>query len=99
MTDPNQVHHESNRAFYDRIAGAYDLLSDASEREARLTGIEALDLKPGEQGLELGCGTGNDLSALASRVGPTGRVFGIDISPRMLGVAREKLAKNPPSAP
>lgn len=99
MTDASTIHHESNRAFYDRIAGAYDLLSDASERAARLVGIEALDLKPGEQVLELGCGTGNDLPTIASRVGSSGRVFGLDISPRMLDVAKGKLEKNPPSAP
>jgi demethylmenaquinone methyltransferase/2-methoxy-6-polyprenyl-1,4-benzoquinol methylase len=99
MADPNQAHHESNRAFYDRIAGAYDLLSDASERQARLTGIDALDLKPGELVLELGCGTGNDLLTLASRAGPAGRVFGVDISPGMLDVTRAKLDKNPLSAP
>lgn len=99
MADRNTVHHESNRAFYDRIAGAYDLLSDASERDARLTGIEALDLKPGEHVLELGCGTGNDLLTIASRVGPAGRVFGIDISTRMLDVTREKLKRHPPPAP
>jgi len=99
MTDRNTIHHESNRAFYDRIAGAYDLLSDASERAARLVGIEALDLKSGEHVLELGCGTGNDLLTIAPRVGAAGRVFGIDISPRMLDVAREKLAKSVPLAP
>lgn len=99
MNDLRQLHHESNRAFYDRIATAYDLLSDASEREARMAGLEALGLRPGEQVLELGCGTGNELLDIASRVGPKGRVFGLDISPRMLEVAREKIEKNPPAAP
>jgi demethylmenaquinone methyltransferase/2-methoxy-6-polyprenyl-1,4-benzoquinol methylase len=90
--------HESNRAFYDRISEAYDLIADSNERAARLVGIRALALQPGESVLELGFGTGNEILDLASGVGGTGTVHGIDISPGMLRVARRKVEKARPAA-
>lgn len=90
MSDP--AHHDNNRSFYDRISSAYDLLADANERAARLTGVQALSVHPGENVLELGFGTGNEVIDLARLVAPTGRVAGIDISPGMLAVAQKKLA-------
>jgi demethylmenaquinone methyltransferase/2-methoxy-6-polyprenyl-1,4-benzoquinol methylase len=91
MSGPAE-HHESNRAFYDRISSAYDFMADASERPARVAGLEALDLQPGERVLEVGFGTGNEIIDLAGKVGPGGRVDGIDISPGMLAVTQRKLA-------
>lgn len=99
MSDPTATHHESNRHFYDRIAGAYDLLADANERAARQAGVRALGLRPGEAVLELGFGTGNEVLELAGLVGPAGRVAGIDISPGMLAVADRKLAEAAPPTP
>jgi ubiquinone/menaquinone biosynthesis C-methylase UbiE len=98
MSGQPASHHESNRAFYDRISKAYDLLADANERAARQAGVQALDLKPGEQVLEVGFGTGNEILDLAERVGSTGRVCGIDISPGMLAVAQSKLDQARPAA-
>jgi ubiquinone/menaquinone biosynthesis C-methylase UbiE len=43
----------------------------------------------GEQIIDIGCGCGATTAALARRVGPTGRVFGIDISAPMLARARQ----------
>lgn len=99
MNASTASHHESNRAFYDRISAAYDLLSDASERSARLSGLEALAVQPGERVLELGFGTGNEILDLAAKVGAGGRVCGVDISPGMLAVARKKMETALPSAP
>jgi len=99
VPDTNAAHHESNRHFYDRIANAYDLIADANERAARVAGVQALALKPGEAVLELGFGTGNEVLDLAGLVGPGGRVAGIDISPGMLAVADRKLADAAPQTP
>jgi demethylmenaquinone methyltransferase/2-methoxy-6-polyprenyl-1,4-benzoquinol methylase len=99
MTAPLPPHHESNRAFYDRISHAYDLLADANERAARLAGVQALDLKPGERVLEVGFGTGNEILDLADLVGPGGQVAGIDISAGMLAVAQRKLSQAPSATP
>jgi demethylmenaquinone methyltransferase/2-methoxy-6-polyprenyl-1,4-benzoquinol methylase len=97
-TAQDPPHHVANRAFYDRISGVYDWLADANEGPARRAGVEALAVRPGERVLELGFGTGNEVLELVRLVGPTGAVAGIDVSPGMLGVAREKLAADPPAA-
>lgn len=99
MNDSASARHESNRAFYDRISSAYDLLADASERAARLAGLEALAVQPGERVLELGFGTGNEILDLAAKVGARGQVCGVDISPGMLAVTRKKVDAARPAAP
>jgi demethylmenaquinone methyltransferase/2-methoxy-6-polyprenyl-1,4-benzoquinol methylase len=99
MTQATPPRHESDRTFYDRISGAYDFIADANERAARLTGVEALDLRPGERVVEIGFGTGNEVLDLARLVGPGGRVGGIDISPGMLAVAQRKIARTNPTTP
>jgi ubiquinone/menaquinone biosynthesis C-methylase UbiE len=50
--------------------------------------IEAADLQPGERVLDVACGTGIITRLAAERVGPTGKVAGLDLNPGMLGVAR-----------
>ena len=42
--------------------------------------------------LDLGCGTGRDVYALAQLVGPSGSVVGVDMTAEQLAVAREHLA-------
>ncbi len=48
---------------------------------------EFADLKPGQSVLDLGCGAGLDSLIAARRVGPTGRVMGVDYSDDMLARA------------
>ncbi|MGA9117527.1 MAG: arsenite methyltransferase [Bacteroidota bacterium] len=45
-------------------------------------------LRPGETVLDLGSGGGMDVLLAARRVGPAGRVIGVDMTPEMLGRAR-----------
>ena len=49
---------------------------------------ERADLKPGETVLDLGSGAGLDSIIAGWRVGPTGRVIGIDMNPAMCGKAQ-----------
>jgi demethylmenaquinone methyltransferase/2-methoxy-6-polyprenyl-1,4-benzoquinol methylase len=81
------------KAFYDKISHVYDLLAEHSEGPMRRAGLEKLDARPGEKVLEIGFGTGHCLVALAQSVGPTGKVYGLDLSERMLDVARDNLHK------
>ena len=46
-----------------------------------------LDLRPGQHVLDLGCGRGAALATLSGAVGTTGRVVGLDRSPKMLARA------------
>lgn len=51
-----------------------------------------VDAKPGEALLDLGCGAGLDLYLYAQKVGPSGRLIGLDLSQAMLDKARINLA-------
>ena len=81
------------KAFYDKISHVYDLLAEHSEGPIRRAGLEKLNALPGEKVLEIGFGTGHSLVSLAQSVGSTGKVFGLDLSERMLDVARDNLHK------
>ena len=50
--------------------------------------LDAAALKPGERVLDVACGTGVIARLAAQRVGPTGLVTGVDISPDMIDVAQ-----------
>jgi len=51
------------------------------------------DLNPGENVLDLGSGGGIDVLLSAKRVGPTGKVYGIDMTDEMLALARDNQKK------
>ncbi|HYK92985.1 MAG TPA: class I SAM-dependent methyltransferase [Thermoplasmata archaeon] len=75
---------------YRRLALFYPLLEPllALPWGARRAAADALHLVPGTAVLEVGCGTGRNLPYLLARVGPTGRVYGVDATEEMLTVAR-----------
>jgi SAM-dependent methyltransferase len=52
---------------------------------------ERAALKPGEVVLDLGSGAGLDAAIAAARVGPSGRVIGVDLNPAMCQKARQNL--------
>jgi demethylmenaquinone methyltransferase/2-methoxy-6-polyprenyl-1,4-benzoquinol methylase len=77
---------QAARVNYDRLSRWYAWLA-ASEEPFRRKAIDLLQAQPGEAVLEIGCGSGASLAALAARaVQPVG----IDLSPGMLRVARKK---------
>ncbi len=76
---------------YGGHARSYDRRTDAfqSYREAI---IEALPVRPGQVVLDVGSGTGLCCGLLQDKVGPQGGVVGIEESPEMAAVARERIA-------
>ena len=52
-----------------------------------------LALEPGQTVLDLGSGGGIDVLLSAKRVGPTGKVYGLDMTDEMLALARENQRK------
>lgn len=55
--------------------------------------IAIANLKPGEVVLDLGSGGGLDCFLAAQRVGATGKVIGLDMTPEMIRLARENAEK------
>jgi arsenite methyltransferase len=55
--------------------------------------VALASLKPGEVVVDLGAGAGIDALVAAPKVGPTGRVIGVDMTPEMLERARENAVR------
>lgn len=89
--DPQTLADDPRIAFFDDLARRWDgSEQDPNATVARLEEIaDLLDLRPGDNLLEVGFGTGQITGWLAERVRP-GRVVGIDFSPRMLQIAASK---------
>jgi ubiquinone/menaquinone biosynthesis C-methylase UbiE len=74
-------------------ARAYDFLTRfvaSGPKSARHKAVAAADFQPGERVLDVGCGPGVLTILAADRVGPTGEAHGIDPSPGMIKLARQK---------
>lgn len=70
--------------FRGRLVG--NMLNRAN-RSATAAAIDALDLQPGAVAADVGFGGGVGLELLLQRVGPEGRVHGVDLSPTMVSRA------------
>jgi SAM-dependent methyltransferase len=51
------------------------------------------DLRPGEVVVDFGCGAGIDVVLAAHKVGPTGKVVGVDFAPHMIERAKQTVAE------
>ncbi|MFO7650637.1 MAG: arsenite methyltransferase [bacterium] len=56
--------------------------------------VALASLKPGDTVLDLGSGAGLDCFLAAGKVGPSGRVIGVDMTPEMLEKARDNVRKS-----
>ena len=80
-------------AFFDGIAEKWDGWEDLDALARKLAaGLDELGVGKGELVLDVGCGTGNLTRALLERLSEDGRVVAVDISPRMVEVAKRKVA-------
>lgn len=95
---PGRTRHRSLRAWLvgqfghprgvaGRLAGCV-MAHRPSNRQRNAWTVDLLDVQQGWRVLEIGFGPGLSLRRLASRVGPTGLIAGIDVSATMLRQAR-----------
>jgi ubiquinone/menaquinone biosynthesis C-methylase UbiE len=77
---------------YNRISKWYDTLAGNAETRLQEAGLRLLNPSEGECILEIGFGTGHSVVGFARAVRSSGRVYGIDISQRMLAIAKTRVA-------
>lgn len=77
---------------YDVETSLFDLIGFA-ERRYRAAAVAALGLRPGGRVLDIGCGTGLNLPLLERAVGPSGTIFGVDLTDAMLIRACERVRR------
>jgi ubiquinone/menaquinone biosynthesis C-methylase UbiE len=75
--------------YYDLVA---NLMMLGNARRLRATTVDQALIKPGDNVLDVGCGTG-EVTLLAKTRAKHGRVYGVDPSPEMITVARKKAAR------
>jgi ubiquinone/menaquinone biosynthesis C-methylase UbiE len=79
------------RVTYDDASWDYEDSSRDFWQYLSVRTVDRLGLRAGERVLDVPCGTGHSLIAAAQRVGPSGRVVGLDYADQMLAIAREKV--------
>jgi len=57
--------------------------------------VNKMDIQPGQSILDLGSGTGRNDRFIAQKIGPEGRILGLDISKEMLSLSRKRCQQYP----
>jgi demethylmenaquinone methyltransferase / 2-methoxy-6-polyprenyl-1,4-benzoquinol methylase len=87
----NPVPEADVAAMFDSIAPVYDrvntLMTAGGDGRWRRAAAEATELGTGDAVVDVACGTGKLSATLAGRVGPFGRVVGVDLAPVMVAAA------------
>jgi protein-L-isoaspartate O-methyltransferase len=94
MSDTATANAEMRR-YWNEVAGprwvGRQAAQEARNVEMLAMLLAAAQAKPGEQVLDIGCGTGVTTQPYAEAVGPSGRVTAVDISQPMLDAARQRI--------
>jgi len=77
---------------YEKLASVYDLAFGPTLQPGRVRALQRMDIQSGERVLEVGVGTGINLSLYPKAC----RMTGIDFSSSMLEKARERVARGGP---
>jgi phosphatidylethanolamine/phosphatidyl-N-methylethanolamine N-methyltransferase len=83
------VENDFVEAVYDKLAKVYDLTFGPALHRGRVQAIQRMNIQPGERVLEVGVGTGINLSLYPAHC----QMTGIDFSSSMLEKARERVAR------
>ena len=63
-------------------------------RAQRLRAVKALRLRPGDNVVDIACGTGLNFSLIEQAIGRDGRIIGVDLTDAMLAQARHRIEVN-----
>ncbi|MFS0822948.1 demethylmenaquinone methyltransferase [Bacillus sp. 1P02SD] len=87
-----RVHHVFEKIYknYDQMNS---VISFQQHKAWRKDTMKRMDVKEGSTALDLCCGTADWTIALAEKIGPQGKVFGLDFSKNMLKIGQEKVDK------
>ncbi|MPY86424.1 MAG: methyltransferase domain-containing protein [Luteitalea sp.] len=83
------VENEFVEGVYEKLASVYDLTFGPALQAGRIRAIQRMAINPGDTILEVGVGTGSNLSLYPRH----GQVVGIDLSSSMLEKARERVVR------
>ena len=78
--------------YYDFALRLYGLIG--IRKTYRLRAVELLRLQRGDSVVELGCGTGINFPLIIGQIGSEGRLIGVDLSPKMLACAQERVERS-----
>ena len=83
---------------YRKKASRYDITSQLSpfgpQRAHRRMAVQALRLRPGDNVVEIACGTGLNFPLIERHIGPQGRIVGVDLTDAMLAQAQHRIETN-----
>ncbi len=82
-------HRAESQAFFGARAATWDT-KYGDDLPAYAAAVGDAGMPTGGVVVDVGCGTGRALPALRAAVGPTGTIVGVDLTPEMLAVARER---------
>jgi ubiquinone/menaquinone biosynthesis C-methylase UbiE len=85
--------YQKRASHYDLSANLYYLLGFREQAYRRMA-VTALNLQSGDTVIEIGCGTGLNFSLLQKKVGPQGKIIGVDLTPSMLEMAHERCKRH-----
>ncbi len=78
---------------YDLAVKFYRLLGLKIGKYRKMT-VDSLELSKGDTVVELGCGTGLNFPLVLDKIGPEGKLIGVDITDKMLVQARKRATEN-----
>ncbi len=92
MTEVKELYQKRARR-YDLTANLYYLIG-VREWAYRKKAVEALALKPGMTVVEIGCGTGLNFPLVQEKIGPKGKLIGVDLTDAMLAQAQKRVERH-----